>query len=97
MTSSSGLRMPVSNLLLSIGEFQGALGWIPKGIKRAIKRHGSRGERSRFVAAKHIQTTQVLNGGKVLDDDLLTRHGYGAFRKRHRGYHGHELGCQADR
>ena len=32
----------------------------------------------------------------MLDDDLLMRHGDGAFRKRHRRNHGQELRCQAD-
>ena len=83
-------------LAVEIGEFQRAGGWVPKGIERAIERHGSGGERSRFVAAKHIQTAEVLNRGEMLDDDLLTRHGDGAFGKRHRRNHGQELGCQAN-
>ena len=33
----------------------------------------------------------------MLDDDLLMRHGNGAFGKRHGRNHWQELGCQADR
>ena len=32
----------------------------------------------------------------MLDDDLLTGHGDGAFGERHRRDHGQELGCQAN-
>src|SRR5271157_5811438 len=81
---------------VEVGKFQGAWRWIPKGIERAIERHCSRGERSRFVAAEHIQTAEVLNGGKMLDDDLLTRHGDSAFRKGHRGNHGQEFRRQTN-
>src|SRR5208337_5068120 len=91
-TADTGLELTVQG-----GKFQRALGWIPKGIERTIERHGSRGERSRFIAAKHIQTAQVLNRGEMLDDDLLPGHSDGAFRKRHRRNHGQELGCQANR
>ena len=84
-------------LAVEVGEFQGARGGIPKGIKGAIERHGSRGERSRFIAAKNVQTAEVLNGGEMLDDDLLPGHRDGAFRERHRRNHGHKLGRQADR
>ena len=41
-------------LAVEVGEFQCALGYFPKGIERAVKRHGSSGERSGFIAAKHI-------------------------------------------
>src|SRR5208337_3977132 len=83
-------------LTVEVGEFQRALGWIPEGIERAVERHGSSGERSRFIAAKYIQTAEVLNRGEMLDDDLYVGHGDGAFGKRHRRNHGQELRCQAN-
>src|SRR5208282_5056165 len=82
-------------LTVEVGKLQRAGGWIPKGIERMIEGHGSRGERSRFIAAKHIQTAEVLNRGEMLDDDLLPCHCDGALGKRHRGNHGQELGGQA--
>src|SRR5208337_1905464 len=48
-TADTGLELAVE-----ISEFQCALGYFPKGIERAIQRHCSSGERSRFIAAKHI-------------------------------------------
>jgi hypothetical protein len=41
-------------LAVEVCKFQCALGYIPRRIERAVKRHGSSGERSRFIAAQHI-------------------------------------------
>src|SRR5271166_6496125 len=83
-------------LAVEISEFHRSRGWIPKKIKRAIERHGPGGKCSCFIAAKHIQATEVLNRGEMLDDDLLFRHGDGTLRERHRRNHRQELRCQAD-
>ena len=82
-TANAGFELAVE-----IGEVP-ACGEMDSQMHRGSdRRHGSRGERSGFVAAKHVQAAEVLNRGEMLDDDFLAGHGDGAFGKRHRCDHG---------
>ena len=55
------------------------------------------GQGAGFVGKQHIHGAKVLDGIEALDDDLLVRHGDGAFREVDRDDHRHHFGSEPNR
>ena len=69
----------------------------PRDVHVAVDRDLAVGERARLVAAQDVHAAEVLDGGQLLDDDLLPRHAHRPAGQRHRDDHGQQLGREPDR
>ena len=96
IAASSGLRMPVSNVLLMKASVKRPRRRASGRIDRAVELHHAARQRAGLVAAQDVDAAEVLNRRQVLDDHLLARHAQRALGQRDRADHRQELRRQAD-
>ena len=84
-------------MAVEIGELQNPLAIVAADVEVPLQDDAVLSERSRFVGAKHVHRAEILDRVQPFDDDLLLRHGHGAFGEVHGHDHGKHFGRQSDR
>ncbi len=70
-------------LAVDISQSQGPVGGLAQVVHGGIKDHFSRCQGAGLVAAEHIDGAEILNGGQMLNDDMVPRHPDGAPSEGH--------------